>query len=135
VPSNYQMAMERANIELAGVFGEEFAFFPMVRPSNVNKRPGPDPDRLTIDALCAVFDLPSESSKADMRGEKYSTADYNQRNPELHINVCDVPQGVKELDRFTRASTGETYEVTSVKPDGLGVVHVCLVQRGLDTLS
>lgn len=104
------------------VFGKaDFLYQPMAAP-DVNGRAVPDPDR---PALPIVAFLPSPyarafSNQARRQGVKAERPGHASARPVLDVALAQFPYALARADRVQRISTGKTYHVAEIRPDGTG---------------
>lgn len=106
-------------------FGEQFTLQPY-RVMKVNFPSGPDPTRKAY-SFWAVFERDAKEMSLGMQEVTVST-----RHLCVTALVCDVPD-IRQSDRLTHLLTGELFELTDVKPDGLSGVEMRMVQLGRAT--
>lgn len=118
----FESLLAAADAAVDTVFAEAFAFTPMREVKN--GKPVPSSTRSPIAEVTAVFDAPAYvQSVGSPTGPNRVNA-----TPQLTIVASELPEGVLRFDRFTRAADSRVYEVTEVKPDGLGRYILALVE-------
>src|SRR4051794_29305345 len=103
-------------------YGESFTFMPF-RTMQVNFPTGPDATRPTYD-FKAVFERDAKNISVGMEEVKVST-----RHLCVTALVCDLPT-IRQGDRLRHKLTGELFEVTDPRPDGLSGIEIRMVQLG-----
>lgn len=103
-------------------YGECFTSQPF-RVMQVNFPTGPDPTRKPR-TFKAVFERDAKNIALGMENVTVST-----RHLCVTALVCDVPDA-RQGDRLTHMLTGELFELTDVRPDGLSGVEMRMVQLG-----
>ena len=106
-------------------FGEWFTHTPYSAKPNFPSEP--DPTRAGA-TLQMVYERDAKRLMLGMEEAGVST-----RSPEVTAMVCDFLSPVRQKDRFTHCLTGEVFEVTDPKPDGLAGITICMVQLGRRT--
>lgn len=103
------------------MFGERWDFFPMREV--INGSPVSDETRDAIAGVVAIRCMEPEKKQAGEGLDRITAC--------IRISMtCDaIPAGVKRFDRFMRADTGVTYEVTDSYPDDGGRIVVELLAR------
>lgn len=108
--------------EIIEEFGEAFTCFPFT-VKRINFPTTPDPTRPTIDFM-AVFDREAKDVSLGLQEVNVST-----RHLCVTALVCDVPN-IAQGDRLQHKLTGELFEITDARPDGLSGIELRLVQLG-----
>ena len=103
-------------------FGEWFDYTPY-RVARVNFPAGIDQTR-TAYSFTGVFERDAKNVSLGLEEVNIST-----RQLCVTAMVCDVP-GIAQGDRITYRLTGELFEITDVRPDGLSGVGLRLTQLG-----
>lgn len=103
-------------------FGECFVIQPF-RTMQVNFPTSADPTRKQR-SFSAVFERDAKNMSVGMQEVTVST-----RHLCVTALVCDIPD-VRQGDRLTHLLTGEMFELTDVRPDGLSGVELRMVQLG-----
>jgi hypothetical protein len=103
-------------------FGESFTLAPFTA-MRVNFPTSPDPSRSGV-SFQGVFERDAKDVTLGLEEVHVST-----RRLCITALVCHVPD-VRQGDRITHTVTGELFEVTDVRPDGLSGVAIRLVQLG-----
>ena len=118
----FESLLATADAAVDTVFAEAFAFTPMREVKN--GRPVASTTRSAIAAVTAVFDMPAQVSDVGGPGgpNRVTAA------PQLSVLATELPEGVLRFDRFTRSADSKVYEVTEVKPDGLGRYLLAMVE-------
>jgi hypothetical protein len=115
-------AEKQSLAEIIEEFGEPFTLTPY-RTAQVNFPTSPDPARTAFD-FSAVFERDAKNVSLGMEEVSIST-----RHLCLTALVCDVPY-VKQGDRILHKLTGEVFEVTDPRPDGISGIEMRMVQLG-----
>lgn len=109
----------RAQIE---EFGEEFNCFPHTT-QRINFPTVPDPSRPSY-SFEGIFERDAKNVALGLGEVNVST-----RHLCVTALVCDV-EGIAQGDRLQHKDTGELFEVTDVRPDGLSGVELRMTQLG-----
>jgi hypothetical protein len=103
-------------------FGEQFKLQPF-RVMKVNYPTTPDLSRRPY-TFWAVFERDAKDVSLGLENVNVST-----RHLCVTGLVCDIPDA-QQGDRLTHLLTGELFELTDVRPDGLSGVEMRMVQLG-----
>lgn len=103
-------------------FGEKFTLLPF-RTMQVNFPTSSDPTRRSYE-FWAVFERDAKDVSLGMEEVRVST-----RHLCVTAMVCDVPD-LRQGDRLLHDLTGELFEITDPRPDGLSGITIRMVQLG-----
>lgn len=103
-------------------FGEAFTCFPHTT-QRINFPTVPDPSRPAYD-FEGVFERDAKDVTLGLGEVNVST-----RHLCVTALVCDVP-GIAQGDRLQHHDTGEMFEITDTRPDGLSGIELRMVQLG-----
>ena len=112
---------------LDGVYGEQFMVTPMA--GSTNARPALDPNRvgaiITAEFLDDAFDdFGMSPGHTNNTGQKIVSS-----HSRIVITLAGLPYPLVKDDRLTRVSTGEKFEIETLKPDGFGRATITLTTR------
>lgn len=108
--------------ELIEEYGEEFDCFPHTT-QRINFPTVPDPSRPSY-SFYGVYERDAKNVALGLGEVTVST-----RHLCVTALTCDVP-GIAQGDRLQHKDTGELFEVTDPRPDGLSGIELRMVQLG-----
>jgi len=126
---NWRAGMQAVSAAIDQNFGERLTLIACLSRPNFPT----EPDRATKPVtLQGVFSLRSElafkSGGSPGRGDAPGLVE--SRKPVASFAHADLPWAIQRGDRVKRETTGESYEVTRVEPDGVSRVVLHLVELG-----
>lgn len=104
-------------------YGEAFTLTPYA-VAQVNFTPTRDLSRPVCE-FDAIFDRQAKDVNLGLGEVRVST-----RDPCITAMACDIPYETEQGDRLTHKLTGEEFEITDSRPDGLSGVEFRVVQVG-----
>lgn len=105
-------------------FGEEFVLVGYQPPKPNFTSTGPDPERPAT-RIRAVFEREADTVKLGSE-----SAPISSRDPRLTVALSEMPYEIAGHDRLTHVATGEVFEITDTRKDGLSGMCLEVVQIG-----
>jgi hypothetical protein len=127
---NWRAGMQDVSAAIDEAMGEAVMVTPATVPA-INFPGTPDPSKAVT--VTAVFTSKAKSvlmgSEGKMGGHTVSPL-VETSEPIFQFGYGVLPFPLRQSYRITRLCSGETFEVTNVKPDGVSRITVSVVQLG-----
>lgn len=123
MPSPFAEAAAIASDTIAGIFGEAFRFEPRTDSGDVNSDDQPDPSRVVVESVVAIFRAPgarADSGPARMPGFVSESPGIIASRPAVTVQASRLPWRPQTNDRLVRLDTGDAFRVAEAKPWGVG---------------
>lgn len=104
------------------LYGEPWTYLPMAK-DDPNGRRSPDPDRVVVSCLTAVWIGPfarAFSAETRRQGVKPEHPGHASDRPVCDLALCRLPYRPRAGDRVVRLQTEQTYEIAEPRPNGMG---------------
>lgn len=125
MPSPFAEVAAMASDTIADVFGEAFRFEPRTDSGDVNSDDQPDPSRVAVESVIAIFRSPgarADSGAARLPGLISDSPGVISSRPVVTVQAAKLPWRPQTNDRLVRLETGEAFRVAEVKQWGVGAL-------------